>query len=146
MTKKIRITKMFTFEMAHALLNYDGSCKNLHGHSYKLYVTVIGEPLDDQEDPKHGMVMDFSNLKHIVKNEIVEVFDHCLLLNRKQPLEDLDDKFNILYVDYQPTSENILIDFADRIQKHLPHKAKLYSLKLHETETSYAEWFSSDQT
>ncbi|MBP7509547.1 MAG: 6-carboxytetrahydropterin synthase, partial [Prolixibacteraceae bacterium] len=44
---KIRVTKYYDFEMAHALWNYDGLCKNIHGHSYKLHITVIGEPIDD---------------------------------------------------------------------------------------------------
>ena len=53
--------------MAHALWNYDGACKNIHGHSYKLFVTVIGEPDPDEESPKYGMVIDFTDLKEIKK-------------------------------------------------------------------------------
>jgi 6-pyruvoyltetrahydropterin/6-carboxytetrahydropterin synthase len=49
---KIRLTKEFNFEMAHALWNYDGLCKNIHGHSYKLLVTVIGEAITDKKNPK----------------------------------------------------------------------------------------------
>ncbi len=59
----IRITKIFTFETAHVLYNYDGKCKNLHGHSYKLLVTVKGAINYDLSDPKNGMVMDFGDLK-----------------------------------------------------------------------------------
>ena len=64
---KIRITKKFTFEAGHALYGYDGKCKNVHGHSYKLYVTVIGVPIADKDNVKYGMVIDFSDLKSIVK-------------------------------------------------------------------------------
>jgi len=64
---KIRITKQFTFETAHALYGYDGKCRNIHGHSYKLDVTVIGEPITDMDNVKCGMVIDFGDLKHIVK-------------------------------------------------------------------------------
>jgi len=145
MSDKIRLTKIFHFEMAHALHNYDGLCKNIHGHSYKLYVTVIGIPLNDSNNPKNGMVMDFSNLKKIVHKEIIDVFDHCLLLNKKQNLKYLAETFNIVYVDYQPTSENLLIDFAKRLQKHLPNKVKLHHIKLYETENSYAEWYAEEQ-
>ena len=51
----IRITKKFDFEAGHALFGYDGKCKNLHGHSYKLYVTVIGEPINNPNSVKNGM-------------------------------------------------------------------------------------------
>ena len=68
---KIRVTKFYDFEMAHALWNYDGLCKNIHGHSYKLFVTVIGEPINNENDNKNGMVIDFSDLKKIVKEKLL---------------------------------------------------------------------------
>ena len=88
----IRITKLFTFETGHALHGYDGKCKNVHGHSYKLEVTVIGAPITDTSSTKHGMV----------------------------------------------------IDFAQKISAKLPSYVKLHSLKLKETDTSFAQWFASD--
>ncbi len=148
--KKIRITKHFDFESAHALYGYDGKCKNIHGHSYHLYVTVIGEPIDDGENPKNGMVMDFGDLKRIVKKEIVDVFDHALVLNANSPHKKLantieENAHRIILVPYQPTSENMLFDFADRIKALLPKEVTLHSLKLYETANSYAEWFADDQ-
>ena len=80
MKRKIRITKQFNFETAHALYGYDGLCKNVHGHSYKLYVTVIGNPIDDPNHKKNGMLIDFSDLKKIVKKKIVSVLDHSTFL------------------------------------------------------------------
>ena len=71
---KIRITKQFSFETGHALYGYDGKCKNVHGHSYRLDVTVIGKPIEDNSNVKLGMVIDFGDLKKIVKSEIVDVF------------------------------------------------------------------------
>jgi 6-pyruvoyltetrahydropterin/6-carboxytetrahydropterin synthase len=146
---KIRVTKQFTFEMAHALLGYDGSCKYVHGHSYGLSVTVIGEPTKEDGNPKLGMVIDFGDLKKIVKETVVDVFDHALVLNAKTPREGLNaskDLFDkLLFVDYQPTSENLVQDFAERIGKKLPKHAKLHSLLLRETATSFAEWIASDQ-
>ena len=65
----IRITKHFDFETGHALYGYDGKCKNVHGHSYKLWVTVIGKPISDVNNVKLGMVIDFGDLKKIVKEE-----------------------------------------------------------------------------
>jgi 6-pyruvoyltetrahydropterin/6-carboxytetrahydropterin synthase len=148
--KKIRITKQFDFESAHALYGYDGKCKNIHGHSYHLHVTVIGTPIEDINHHKNGMVLDFGDLKKIVKEEIVDVFDHAIILNGKSPHRDLaltlkDNAHRIVLVDYQPTSENMLFDIADKIKKQLPKNVSLHSLKLFETANSYAEWFAEDQ-
>lgn len=146
----IRLTKEFRFEMAHALWNYDGLCKNLHGHSYILNVTVIGEPIKDENNPKLGMVMDFGDLKKIVNEEIVDKLDHAIVLSNNAPSEQLlalpqmGERYEI--VDYQPTCENMLVDFSERIAKRLPANLQLFSLKLNETATSYAEWFASDNT
>lgn len=147
---KIRITKQFDFETAHALYGYDGKCKNIHGHSYHLHVTVIGTPIDDLSNSKNGMVLDFGDLKKLVKEEIVDVFDHTTILNGKSPHKELaqtlkDNAHRIVLVDYQPTSENMLFDIADRIKKQLPNHVSLHSLKLFETASSYAEWFAQDQ-
>lgn len=145
---KIRLTKEFNFEMAHALWKYDGLCKNIHGHSYKLFVTVIGEPNQDSEDPKLGMLIDFGDLKQIVNEQIISRLDHTLVLNKKVPsgfLKNSNEMFDrIELTDYQPTCENLIIDFVERIRKHLPRTIQLHSLKLHETETSFAEWYDSD--
>ena len=70
MSPLIRVTKEFPFEMAHVLWNYDGPCKNVHGHSYRLFVTIYGTPSTNQDDPKNGMVIDFSDLKSIIKKQI----------------------------------------------------------------------------
>ena len=145
----IRITKQFSFETGHALYGYDGKCKNVHGHSYKLSVTVIGSPIQDASNVKYGMVIDFSDLKKIVKTEIVDVFDHATVFNKNTPHVELANELeqrghNVLLVDYQPTSEMMVIDFAEKIKKHLPQNIQLHSLKLQETETSYAEWYASD--
>ena len=146
----VRITKQFSFETGHALYGYDGKCRNVHGHSYKLAVTVIGKPIEDTENVKLGMVIDFGDLKKMVKREIVDVFDHATVFNKNTPHVDLARELesrdhNVILVNYQPTSENMVIDFAEKISRRLPKNIKLYSLKLQETETSFAEWFASDQ-
>lgn len=145
----IRITKQFSFETGHALYGYDGKCKNVHGHSYKLDVTVIGTPISDNNNVKFGMVIDFGDLKKIVKEEIVDVFDHATVFNKNTPHIELAKELerrghNVILADYQPTSEMMVVDFAAKIKARLPKTIKLYSLKLQETATSYAEWFSSD--
>ncbi|MDB4121659.1 6-carboxytetrahydropterin synthase [Flavobacteriaceae bacterium] len=145
----IRITKQFSFETGHALYGYDGKCRNVHGHSYKLSVTVIGEPIADSSHVKFGMVIDFSDLKKIVKEEIVDVFDHATVFNKNTPhvelAKELSDRgHSVLLVDYQPTSEMMVIDFAEKIKQRLPKQTQLFSLRLQETATSYAEWFAVD--
>jgi len=144
---KIRLTKEFKFEMAHALLGYDGPCKNIHGHSYYLYVTVRGNTIFNNNSSQNGMVMDFTELKEIVKTEITDRLDHALALNENTPKEiinSLKSFDNLVLLPYQPTCENMLIDFASRIIKKLPSHISLFSLKLCETVTSSAEWFADD--
>lgn len=149
MSNSIRITKQFNFETGHALYGYDGKCKNVHGHSYKLSVTVIGTPISDTSNVKYGMVIDFGDLKTIVKEEIVDVFDHATVFNQNTPhielAKELQDRgHDVILVDYQPTSEMMVIDFAQKIKKRLPESIQLHSIKLQETDTSFAEWFASD--
>jgi len=144
----IRVTKEFNFEIAHALWNYDGPCANIHGHSYKMFVTIVGEPIDNDKNPKNGMVIDFGDLKRIVKQEIINPLDHAIILNKKA-FDSLDCKLNEMFkkqyiVDYQPTCENMVIDFVQKLKAKLPSGLTLHSLKLHETATSFAEWFASD--
>ena len=147
---KIRITKQFSFETGHALYGYDGKCRNVHGHSYKLSVCVIGEPITDKDNVKLGMVIDFGDLKKIVKSEIVDQFDHATVFNKNTPHVELAGELknrghHVILVNYQPTSENMVVDFAEKIKKYLPEHIKLHSLKLQETESSFAEWYASDQ-
>ncbi len=147
----IRITKQFHFETGHALYGYDGKCKNVHGHSYKLSVTVIGTPISDTKNVKFGMVIDFGDLKKIVASEIVDEFDHSTVFNKNTPHIELANELekrghSVILVDYQPTSEMMLIDFAEKIKNRLPKTIQLHSLKLQETGTSSAEWHASDQS
>ena len=135
--------------MAHALYNYDGKCKNIHGHSYKLEVTVIGEPLAEKGHAADGLVIDFGDLKKIVNNEVVDIFDHALVMKKDYPEElntILADNFErLVYVNYQPTCENLIADFADKIINSLPLEVVLHRLILHETATAYCEWYANDQ-
>ena len=145
----IRITKQFNFETAHALYGYDGKCKNIHGHNYKLSVTVLGAPIQDKSHPKYGMVIDFSDLKKIVKEEIVDPFDHAAIFNKNTPHLELanilmDSGHKIVLVDYQPTSEMMVINFAEKISSKLPKNIQLLSLKLQETDSCYAEWYANE--
>ncbi len=138
------ITKEFSFEMAHALEGHDGACRRIHGHSYRLWIGVNGEPCGDDESPKQGMVMDFNELKRIVNEEIISRFDHAFVIRRTTEnsalIEALSTHFEgVQVVDWQPTSENLVAHFATLLGPRLPSGVRLHSLRLSETATSYAE-------
>lgn len=149
MNQYIRVTKTFTFDMAHALHGYDGPCKNIHGHTYHLHVTLKGKPISDMSHPKNGMVIDFKELKHTVKTKITDIFDHALVLNGNSPHKDLDKNLSaqfekIIFLEYQPTCENLLLNFQEILFTIFNSGTQLVYMKLEETPTSYAEWFLSD--
>lgn len=134
--------------MAHALYGYDGPCKNIHGHTYILSVTLKGKVINEESNPKNGMVIDFTDFKKIVNDQVISVFDHSLVLNANSPhanLKDLDKNFEkINYVPYQPSCENLLLDFLNKINLKIPENIIVNSIKLEETPTSFAEWFFDD--
>lgn len=142
----LRITKEFKFEMAHALHKYPGKCANIHGHSYHMELTVTGIPIDNENDPENGMVVDFSVLKNMVNQEILSVFDHALVLKDSDPLADkisgLD--YKVLKVTYQPTCENLVIDFVKRLKRSIPSNHMLHSIKLRETSSCFVTWYAKD--
>jgi len=144
----IRVTKEFRFEMAHALWNYDGPCRNVHGHSYILYVTVAGVPVNDPDSNRNGMVLDFGDLKKIVRESVVDRFDHTLMVSGQAPaatVESYRQHFgNVIVSAYQPTCENLVADIAATLSGRIPAGTVLHSVKLYETATAYAEWHASD--
>ncbi len=149
MKPTIRLTREFAFEMAHALEGYDGMCRHVHGHSYRLFVTVSGSPCDDPQSPKYGMVMDFGELKRIVNRLIVDRYDHAFVLRRTSEnaalLERLRDRWErVCLVDYQPTCEQMLARWAPQIAEQLPAGVRLAEVRLYETAKSYATWRAED--
>ena len=145
---KIRITKEFDFEMAHALWNYDGACKNIHGHSYRLFVTLAGTPIADNRDPKFGMVLDFKDLKEMVMGPVLDFLDHSLVVYREadgEVLSTVRSMYEKVHVfDFQPTCENLVLFIVETIQKMLTPGLELHAVKLYETATSFAEWYAED--
>jgi len=144
----IRITKIFCFEAAHLLAGYEGLCKNIHGHSYRLHVTIKGLPISDETNPHDGMVIEFSGLKKIVNEFIVTPFDHALILPERankgliEAIVQTENK--TVFTSFQPTCENLLSHFAKLLINQLPSNVTLQKLKLYETATSYAEWCAED--
>lgn len=145
---KIRVSKIFYFEAAHALYGHNGACKNIHGHSYSLTVTIIGTANKKPNCPDDGMVIDYAELKNIINATVIKKFDHSLILNGESPhigIKAVDTIFNnILLVNYQPTCENLLLDFVKKIKPVLPKNVSIHHLRLKETDTSYAEWYAED--
>lgn len=138
------LSKIFTFESAHILSNYDGFCRNIHGHSYILTVTVSGDVKNIEGSSKEGMLMDFKDLKTIVKKTIIDTFDHSLIINRNYPkiqeILTIFENKKIILVEFEPTCENLIVHFAHLIKVLLPNDIKLQKIKLHETANSYIEW------
>lgn len=136
--------------MAHALWGYEGPCKNVHGHSYKLFITVIGKIKEGSSSHRDAMVMDFSDLKKIVNENIISKYDHALVLDANIPEElkktasGMSDK--IVFIKGMPTCETLAALFAEILKKKLPSGIELHHLKLRETATSYAEWFAGDNS
>ncbi|GAB4254098.1 MAG: 6-carboxytetrahydropterin synthase [Vicingaceae bacterium] len=140
----IRITKECSFDTAHVLEGYPGKCKNIHGHTYHLKVTVKGK-VNNADIPQKGMVMDFGDLKKILKEHIIPLYDHKLIINAAtQKYKNLLDNEGVRPVNYQPTSENMLLEMVAIIKQHLPSHITLHKVFLRETATSFAEWHAED--
>jgi 6-pyruvoyltetrahydropterin/6-carboxytetrahydropterin synthase len=140
----IRVTKEFHFEAAHALDGYDGKCRDIHGHSYHLKVTFLGKPIESKDISECGMVVDFGDIKRVVKEKVFDLFDHCLILrndSRFKPIELKNSR--VRYVDYQPTCENMLLEIVLILQDQFEN-ITLHNVFLRETANSYAEWCAAD--
>jgi len=144
----IRLTRVFHFDMAHVLLDYPGKCKNIHGHTYKLEVTVWGILCNEEYSPNKGMLIDFTDFKNLIQNEIIAVWDHALMIHQNSDpvlLSALKNNYEkIITVPFQPTTENMICELATIIKKILPSDLQLFSLRLYETEKSFAEWYASE--
>jgi len=121
------ITKKFRFEASHRLPNHQGACKNLHGHSYVLEVSIASNDLwEDGEE--EGMIMDFGFLKEVVNKVAVDKYDHSYL----------NDYFR------NPTAELMVKKIFDDIQAEFSSRGKIlfnvYKVRLYETVNSWAEW------
>jgi len=148
----IKITKEFSWDMAHRLDGHNGLCNNVHGHTYKLLVTIArsngGLILFDKSN--EGMVTDFKILKKIVNNVIVEPFDHAFVYNK----DDKDSeaiakvlqgqiKQKIFAFPFRTTAENMAKYIYDELNKHFAigeHNLVCKKIILYETPTSYAEY------
>ena len=118
----LSITKQFEFEAAHFLPNHQGACCRLHGHSYKLEIEITNKINDNDMSPEFGMVADFSRLKQVVNEMVVDVLDHHSL--------------NLIVND--PTAENLVMWIKEQLSNTVP--GELTRIRLWETSKAYCEW------
>ncbi len=146
LNRTIKLTKKFNFDMAHALFGHDGQCKNIHGHTYQLEITVEGIPQECHGATNDGMVMDFGVLKSLVSELIINKLDHALVLNKNAPyannVEFLQQFEKVNLLPFQPTCENLVLFMVDILIDKFDPGINLYSVRLDETPTSYAVWIN----
>lgn len=131
----LSITKIFHFEAGHALSDHKGLCRNIHGHSYKLHITITGKK------NMHDVLMDFKTLKKLVWDTVLKDLDHALLLKKNDintfAAHNMVSK--IFWMEEEPTAESMVGFIGASIKKVLPANISLTSVRLYETESCYAE-------
>lgn len=143
MRGEVSVCKIFTFDAAHQLIGHKGKCSNLHGHTYKLEVVLRGVPSVADGESGEGFVIDFSDIKTIVKQTVVDRLDHAFLARGNEPvLETLKATGSkVAVLSFRTTAENMSAYIAyELIKASLP----VYSVKLWETPTSWAEVLAAD--
>ena len=136
--KMIKLGKEYTWEMSHRLPFHNGWCRNIHGHSYKMRVELIGE-LDE-----NGMLIDFYDIDKIVR-PVIEIYDHSMLVDKNdyKTIKFLEENgFRHVVIDFTSTSENIAINFAKIFSEQFRHYKNLKELtvRIYETSDAFAEY------
>lgn len=138
------ITKEFTFDCAHQLLNHRGLCRNIHGHTYKLQIEIAHKMGGQagRTNPSEGMLIDFSDLKSEVKRLIIDKFDHAFIADGDEPilekLQELDYKVHIM--GRRPTAENMAEYIYNILVDEAQIPCKISKVRIWETPTSFAEY------
>ncbi|MBI5005787.1 MAG: 6-carboxytetrahydropterin synthase QueD [Nitrosomonadales bacterium] len=144
----MQITRRLEFDAGHRIPNHNSQCKHLHGHRYAIEITLSGDIITAAGVSEEGMVMDFSDVKHIAKERVVDVWDHAFLVYRgdKAVLDFLNTLPNhkTVMLDVIPTAENLakvafdlLHDaYRDTFGNHL----KLERIRLFETPNNWADY------
>lgn len=143
MKGEVTVCKSFTFDSAHQLVGHKGKCSNLHGHTYKLEVMLKGVPSSEEGASDEGFVMDFSDIKEIVKERIIGRLDHAFMATGNEPVLEtlLATGSKVARLGFRTTAENLVCYIAhELITAGLP----LYAVRLWETPTSWAEVKAAD--
>lgn len=143
MLNEVSVCKIFTFDAAHQLIGHNGKCSNLHGHTYRLEVVLKGRPSLQEGSSDEGFVIDFSEIKSLVKALLIDRLDHAFLAMGNEPalevLRSTSSKTALL--SFRTTAENLSSYAAFELKKAgLP----VHSVKLWETPTSWAEVLAAD--
>lgn len=148
----LTITKRLEFDAGHRIPDHKSKCRNLHGHRYALEITLQGEPIDSPGASDNGMLMDFSDVKQIAMEHLVDIWDHAFLVYEGDSLMQLllsglpDHK--TVVVPQTPTVENLAIIayqiLAPRYRQRFGAKLQLAKIRLYETPTSWADYTASN--
>jgi len=138
-----KVSKEFSVAMGHRLSLHQGLCSNFHGHNYKIIVGIQCGMLN-----KNGMVMDFSDLKHIVNEKIIH-YDHALMINIKdlpvaKKMQEVLPDLKLYIVPYEPTAENMAKELYIFIKSKLPALVDMDYVTIYETDTSKATYMDDD--
>ncbi len=144
----MQITRRLYFDAGHRIPNHNSQCKHLHGHRYTIEITLSGDIITTEGVSEQGMVMDFSDVKRIAKDRVVDAWDHAFLVYRgdKAVLDFLNSLPNhkTIVLDVIPTAENLakaafdlLLDaYRDTYGNHL----RLERVRLYETPNNWADY------
>lgn len=135
----LSVTKIFTFEAAHAISNYKGDCQHIHGHSYKLYISITAKKLNNSQ-----MVIDFKDLKLLVNLHILNKLDHTLMLKKSAYNKSIIKNYSgkLLWLKFEPTAEYLVLYIKNILEAQLPKRLSINKIVLYETENSFVEWQS----
>jgi 6-pyruvoyltetrahydropterin/6-carboxytetrahydropterin synthase len=143
----MRVSKTVTFDAAHRITLHKGKCKNLHGHTYKMEVILEGGLVAEDGASDLGMVVDFGEVNKILKEKIVEVYDHSTMIWKEDKLlypisKKLaeEEGMNIQIMDFPSTAENMAVYFYYTIASALPKGVSLYEVKIWETPNAFASY------
>lgn len=143
----LTITRKLEFDAGHRIPDHKSQCRNLHGHRYTLEITLVGQVIDEEGSSDNGMIMDFSDVKTLAKQHLVDVWDHAFLVYAKDTqvrdfLATMPDHKTVV-IDQIPTVENLARTAFSILQTvfkdHYGTGLKLHKLVLHETPNCWAE-------
>ena len=143
----ITITRKLEFDAGHRIQDHKSQCRNLHGHRYTLEITLVGEVIEEEGSSDNGMIMDFSDVKALAKEHLVDIWDHAFLVYAKDSavrtfLATIPDHKTVV-IDKIPTVENLASTAFDTLrtvyQDRYGTGLRLQKLVLHETPNCWAE-------
>jgi 6-pyruvoyltetrahydropterin/6-carboxytetrahydropterin synthase len=143
----ITITRKLEFDAGHRIPDHKSQCRNLHGHRYTLEITLMGEVIEEEGSSDNGMIMDFSDVKALAKEHLVDIWDHAFLVYAKDNavrgfLATIPDHKTVV-IDKIPTVENLARTAFDTLrmvyQDRYGTGLRLQKLVLHETPNCWAE-------